>query len=443
MQIRREIFFTMKVLVIGSGGREHALVWQLKRSPSVERIWCAPGNAGIAADAECVDIGVGELDRLADFAEANRVDLAVVGPEAPLCDGVADVMRARNLAVFGPSKAAARLEGSKDFAKQFMLKYHIPTAKAATFTSAASAAEYVKREFASGAPGIVIKADGLAAGKGVLVAEREPDALEFLAGCFDGAFGSAGTRVLVEECLFGEEASILALTDGKTIVPLVSSQDHKRVFDGDRGPNTGGMGAYSPAPVVTPEVMARVEREILKPFLRGIQQEKLDFRGVIFVGIMVTADGAPKVLEFNVRFGDPEIQPVLRRFDGDWFDVLDKVAHGRLSEAKLVWSPEPAVSVVIASGGYPGKYSKHHEIAGLEAAAATGAVVFHAGTALENGRIVNSGGRVLGVSARGRTIAEAIAKAYAGVEKISFEGGFYRHDIGAKALRHLNHEEGK
>lgn len=425
----------MKVLVIGSGGREHALVWQLKQSPRVEKIYCAPGNAGIAADAECVGIGVGELEKLADFAEENGIDLTVVGPEAPLCDGVVDVFRARNLTVFGPAKEAAQLEGSKDFAKAFMLKYGIPTAKAATFESEAPAAEYVKNEFASGVKGIVIKADGLAAGKGVLVADSEADALAFLHGCFEGAFGAAGAKVLIEECLYGEEASILALCDGRTIVPLVSSQDHKRVGDGDTGLNTGGMGAYSPAPVVDDRVWKIINERILAPFLKGVQAEKLDFRGVIFVGIMVCC-GEPKVLEFNVRFGDPEIQPVLRRFDGDWFDVLDKVAQGRLAEAELVWSEDPAVSVVLASGGYPGDYEKGFEISGLEEAAATGAVVFHAGTAFRDGRIVNAGGRVLGVSARGKTIAEAIAKAYEAVGRISFEGGFCRRDIGAKALKY-------
>ena len=426
----------MKVLVIGSGGREHALVWKLKQSPEVDKIYCAPGNAGIAADAECVPIGVGELEKLADFAERNRIDLTVVGPEAPLCDGVADLLRARDLAVFGPSGEAARLEGSKDFAKAFMIKYGIPTAKAATFTDEATAKRYVSQEFANGADGIVIKADGLAAGKGVLVAEREPEALDFLSGCFGGIFGSAGAKVLVEERLVGEEASILALTDGKSIVPLVSSQDHKRVFDEDRGPNTGGMGAYSPAPVITPEVSERIDREILQPFLRGIQAEKLDFRGVIFVGIMV-CDGAPKVLEFNVRFGDPEIQPVMRRFDGDWFDVLRKTAEGRLSEAELVWSDDAAVSVVLASGGYPGSYRKGYPIEGLEEAAATGAVVFHAGTAARDGKIVTAGGRVLGVSARGTSIEEAIRRAYEAVDRIHFTDGFCRRDIGAKALRHI------
>lgn len=426
----------MNVLVVGSGGREHALVWQLKKSPSVTKIYCAPGNAGIAADAECVNISVSELEKMADFAVANHIDLTVVGPEAPLCDGIVDVFNARGLAVFGPDKYAAQLEGSKDFAKAFMLKYGIPTARAATFTDEASAAEYIRKEYANGETSVVIKADGLAAGKGVLVSESEKQALEFLHGCFDGVFGDAGAKVLIEECLIGEEASILALCDGNTIVPLVSSQDHKRVFDDDKGPNTGGMGAYSPAPVVTEEVWSLINEEILNPFLYGVQQEKLNFKGVIFVGIMV-CDGKPKVLEFNVRFGDPEIQPVMRRFDGDWFDVLAKVAAGKLADAELVWSDDPAVSVVLASGGYPGSYSKGHVITGLEDAAATGAVVFHAGTSLKDGNIVNAGGRVLGVSARGVTIDEAIKKAYEAVDKIAFEGGFCRRDIGAKAKKHL------
>lgn len=426
----------MNVLVVGSGGREHALVWQLKKSPSVTQIYCAPGNAGIAADAECVNISVSELEKMADFAVANHIDLTVVGPEAPLCDGIVDVFNARGLAVFGPDKYAAQLEGSKDFAKAFMLKYGIPTARAATFTDEASAAEYIRKEYANGETSVVIKADGLAAGKGVLVSESEEQALEFLHGCFDGVFGDAGAKVLIEECLIGEEASILALCDGNTIVPLVSSQDHKRVFDDDKGPNTGGMGAYSPAPVVTEEVWSLINEEILNPFLYGVQQEKLNFKGVIFVGIMV-CDGKPKVLEFNVRFGDPEIQPVMRRFDGDWFDVLAKVAAGKLADAELVWSDDPAVSVVLASGGYPGSYSKGHVITGLEDAAATGAVVFHAGTSLKDGNIVNAGGRVLGVSARGVTIDEAIKKAYEAVDKIAFEGGFCRRDIGAKAKKHL------
>ena len=423
-----------KVLVVGSGGREHALVWQLTCSADVGKVYCAPGNAGIAAIAECLPIKEDELEKLAAFAEREHIDLTVVGPEAPLCAGLVDVFKSRNLTVFGPDRKGAQLEGSKSFAKDFMIRYGIPTAKAAVFTEEAPAADYIRGEFSSGAKQIVVKADGLAAGKGVLVAPDCDSALKFLKGCFEGNFGKAGAKVVIEECLEGEEASILALCDGNTIVPLVSSQDHKRVFDNDEGPNTGGMGAYSPAPVVNETVTRQIESEILRPFLKGIRKEKLYFRGVIFVGVMIHNDRA-KVLEFNVRFGDPEIQPVMRRFCGDWYDVLYKTATGRLSEAKLIWNEKPAVSVVMASGGYPGHYEKGKVISGLAAAAATGAVVFHAGTACRNGEIVTAGGRVLGVSALGTDIADAIAHAYAGVEKISFDGAFYRHDIGAKALK--------
>lgn len=424
----------MRILVVGSGGREHALVWKLKQSPLVEKIYCAPGNAGIAADAECVPIGVGKLEELADFAASHAIDLTVAGPEAPLCAGITDVFAARGLAVFGPSRAAAQLEGSKDFAKRFMIRHGIPTARSATFDSADAARSYIEAEFAAGAPGIVVKADGLAAGKGVLVAGGCAEAVQFAADCFAGSFGSAGARVVVEELLTGEEASIFALTDGKSIVRLVSSQDHKRVFDGDRGPNTGGMGAYSPAPVVTPEVEQLIDRDILQPFLRGLREEKLDYRGLLFVGLMIE-NNEPKVLEFNVRFGDPEVQPIMRRFSGDLADVLAKTAAARLAEAELSWSPEAAVSVVLASGGYPGAYQRGKVISGLDAAAAAGAVVFHAGTAFDSaGRVVSDGGRVLGVSATGATIAEAIDRAYAGVDCIAFDGGFCRRDIGARAL---------
>ena len=335
-----------KVLVIGSGGREHALVWQLKQSPQVGKVFCAPGNAGIAADAECVDIKVNELDKLVAFAKENAIDFTVVGPEAPLCDGVVDKFQEAGLAIFGPDKAAAQLEGSKDFAKKFMLKYGIPTAASGTFDSADEACAYIDSQYAAGAKGIVVKADGLAAGKGVLVAENKENAKAFVKECFDGAFGAAGTRVVIEERLLGEEASILALTDGKTIVRLVSSQDHKRIYDRDKGPNTGGMGAYSPAPVVTDAVAKRIDDEILTPFLKGINAEKLNFKGVIFCGLMINK-GVPKVLEFNVRFGDPEIQPVLRRFQGDWYDVLYKTATGNLDKADINWSDDAAVSVVI------------------------------------------------------------------------------------------------
>ena len=426
----------MNILVIGSGGREHALCWKLRQSPLTEKLYCAPGNAGIADVAECVNIGVEDGDKLAEFAKANDIAFAVVGPEAPLCAGVADKLRAAGLRVFGPNADGARLEGSKDFAKQFMNKYNIPTARSATFTDAAAAKEYINKEFAAGAEGIVVKADGLAAGKGVLVADAAGSANAFVDDCFGGAFGASGATVLIEECLFGEEASILALTDGKTIVPLVTSQDHKRIFDDDQGPNTGGMGAYSPAPVVNDKVMEQIKTEILDRFLAGIQAEKIDYRGVIFVGIMVTG-GVAKVLEFNVRFGDPEIQPVVRRFDGDWADALYKTADGRLDEADLIWSDDPAVSVVIAAGGYPGSYRKGDVITGLAEAAEAGAVVFHAGTASKDGAVVSAGGRVLGVSARGKTIQEAIANAYKGVEKIHFADCFSRKDIGAKALKYL------
>ena len=424
-----------KVLVVGSGGREHALVWQLTCSPDVGKVYCAPGNAGIATIAECLPIKDDELEKLAAFAEREHIDLTVVGPEAPLCAGLVDVFKSRNLTVFGPDKKGAQLEGSKSFAKSFMERYGIPTAKAAVFTEEEPAAAYIRSEFASGAKQIVVKADGLAAGKGVLVAPDCDSALKFLHGCFEGSFGKAGAKVVIEECLEGEEASILALCDGNTIVPLVSSQDHKRIFDNDEGPNTGGMGAYSPAPVVNETVARQIESEILQPFLKGIRKEKLYFRGVIFVGVMISGNRA-KVLEFNVRFGDPEIQPVMRRFCGDWYDVLYKTATGKLSEAKLIWNEKPAVSVVMASGGYPGKYEKGKVIRGLAEAAAAGTVVFHAGTAAgKNGEIVTAGGRVLGVSALGNDIADAIANAYAGVKKISFDGAFYRHDIGAKALK--------
>ena len=425
----------MKVLVIGSGGREHALVWKLRQSAAVDKLYCAPGNAGIAADAECVAIGVDELDKLADFVKKEGIGLVVVGPEAPLCAGAADVLRACGTAVFGPGKAAAQLEGSKEFAKAFMRKYGIPTARGEAFTAEAPALEYIAAEFARGARGIVVKADGLAAGKGVLVAEDRKSAEDFTSECFRGAFGAAGAKVVIEEMLTGEETSVLALTDGRTIIRLASSQDHKRVFDDDRGPNPGGMGAYSPAPVVTPEVEKRIDEEILKPFLRGLAAEKLDYRGVLFAGLMIE-NGIPKVLEFNVRFGDPEVQPVLRRLEGDLGEILLRTARGELEGTRIGWSDEPCVSVVMASGGYPGKYAKGFPISGLEAAAADGAVVFHAGTAFKDGRIVNAGGRVLGVSARGKNIREAIANAYRAVDKIKFEGGFCRRDIGAKALKH-------
>lgn len=424
----------MNVLVVGNGGREHVLCWKLKQSKLVDKVFCAPGNAGIASDAECVDIKVNELEKLADFAQANNIGLTVAGPEAPLCDGIVDVFKSRGLKIFGPNGFAAQLEGSKDFAKNFMVKYDIPCAKSATFGNAEEAVKYIEDEFnVHGVKAIVIKADGLAAGKGVLVADNLKDACDFTQECFEGAFGDSGKRVLIEECLFGEEASILALADTKTVTPLASSQDHKRVGDGDTGLNTGGMGAYSPAPVVTPEVMAIIEQDILANFLRGVKSENLDFHGIIFVGVMVTPQG-PKVLEFNVRFGDPEVQPVLLRLDSDLAEVMLATVDEKLAECTLDWSDDPAVSVVVASGGYPGKCDVGHEITGLAEAAEAGAKVFHAGTSLKDGKITNSGGRVLGVAARGKTVSEAVAKAYVGVDKIKFENCFTRRDIAYRAI---------
>lgn len=427
----------MNVLVVGSGGREHALCWKIRESKLVDKLFCAPGNAGISQVAECVNLGVDKLEELADFALANNVELTVIGPEAPLCDGIVDVFSRKGLKVFGPDKYAAQLEGSKDFAKQFMLKYDIPTAKAATFTDFESAKKYIESEYANGETSIVIKADGLAAGKGVLVAESMADAIDFTKGCFDGAFGKSGAKVLIEECLIGEEASILALCDGKSIVSLASSQDHKRIFDNDKGPNTGGMGAYSPAPVVSDEVMAQIQTQILDNFLRGVQEDKLNFRGLIFVGVMVTAKG-PKVLEFNVRFGDPEVQAVMRRLDSDIVDMLLKVIDCKLAECDIKWKKEHAISVVMAAGGYPESYRKGDVIKGLDAAAEAGAVVFHAGTAFKDGQIVTAGGRVLGVSALGETIQEAIDNAYKAVAEITWDDVFYRKDIAQKAIRRQN-----
>ena len=422
----------MNILVVGGGGREHAICWKLKAGKDVKKVFCAPGNAGIAEDAKCVDIQVNEMEKLAKFAEDNQIDLTVVGPEVPLCAGIADLFRGRGLAIFGPDRNGAELEGSKAFSKEFMKKYGIPTAEAATFTSKQDACAYVKEKIA-GKPGIVVKADGLAAGKGVIVATSEEEALHGVDQCFSGEFGKAGESVLIEEMLIGEEASILALTDGITMLPLASSQDHKRVGEGDTGPNTGGMGAYSPAPVVTEELFAEIKENVLDRFLEGVKAENMDFRGIIYAGIMVTEDG-PKVLEFNVRFGDPETQAVLMRLESDLADVMQKTASKSLSEVELKWSNEPAVCVVMTAGGYPGSYNKGDVIEGLEEAAATGAKVFHAGTLMNDEKVLTAGGRVLGVTAKGANIAEAAANAYKAVDKISWDGVNYRKDIAYRAL---------
>jgi phosphoribosylamine--glycine ligase len=418
----------MKVLVIGGGGREHALAWKLSQSASVEHVYCAPGNAGMDG-VECIDTPIADL---ADFCESNDVGLTVVGPEAPLCDGIVDDFRARGLPVFGPDKKAAQLEGSKAFAKAFMNRHGIPTAAAASFNDADSAIAYIREQ---GAP-IVIKADGLAAGKGVTVAETEADAIAGVKACFDGAFGEAGAEVLIEECMVGEEASIFAFVDHHTIRTLATSQDHKRIGEGDTGPNTGGMGAYSPAPVVDDLMAALINQRILQPFLAGCVADGLDYRGIIYVGIMATNEG-PKVVEFNVRFGDPECQPVCMRMKSDLAEAMLATIENRLGDHKFEWTPEPAVCVVMASGGYPGNYDKGHSISGLDEAAANGAVVFHAGTAREGAAIVTAGGRVLGVTATGPDIKAAVDKAYAAVAEIEWKGAIYRRDIAYRAIARL------
>lgn len=427
----------MNILVLGGGGREHAICRALKESPETDQLYCIPGNPGIAKIAVCPDLPSGDWNAAVEFALERKISLVVVGPEAPLCDGAADLFRAKGIAVFGPSKQAALLEGSKEFSKRFMEKHGIPTARFRSFSDADAALAYVDAEYDAGRR-VVVKADGLAAGKGVVVAETREQALNAVRDCFQGVFGKAGAKVVVEELLVGEEASILALVDGNSILALASSQDHKRQLDGDLGPNTGGMGAYSPAPVVTDAAMREVEEKVLQPFLRGIRQDGLDYRGLIYAGIMLTENGV-KVLEFNVRFGDPETEAVLPRLKSSFADAAWKTATGKLAEANLVWDPNPCVCVVLASGGYPSSnLRKGFPISGIEEAEKKGAIVFHAGTAEKDGRIVNSGGRVLVVSASGADIPQAIRNAYDAVESVSWEGMQFRKDIGRKALARLS-----
>lgn len=420
----------MRVLVIGNGGREHALVWKMNQSPKVDKIYCAPGNAGIGQLAECVDIKADDLEGLLEFALQNQIELTVVGPEVPLTMGIVDRFQERELKIFGPSGKAAEIEGSKTFAKDLMAKYQIPTAKYGAFTNAAEAKAFLTQV---GLP-CVVKADGLAAGKGVLICESKAEAETAIADILiDNKFGSAGSRVVVEEFLTGQEVSMLAFTDGKTVVPMVSSQDHKRIWDGDKGLNTGGMGAYSPAPIYTDEIHALVVPQVLEATVQAMQTEGRPFAGILYAGLMLTDDG-PKVLEFNARFGDPETQAVLPRLKSDLVDIFLAIIDGRLHEIKIEWYDEAAVCVVLASGGYPETSEKGQEITGLQEAAATGAIVFHAGTKEIDGKVVTNGGRVLGVSALGKDIAAAIANAYQGVEKVKFEHMQYRTDIGKKAF---------
>jgi len=423
----------MKILVVGSGGREHSLVWKLAQSPRVHRLYAAPGNAGIAEQAECVPVPATDVVALATFAEKEKVELTVVGPEVPLTLGLVDEFQRRGLRAFGASRAAAQIEGSKAFAKALMLKYGIPTAAYREFSEADAALAYVRER---GAP-IVVKADGLAAGKGALVCRTVADAVAAVRLIMEQrAFGEAGDRVVVEECLEGEEASFLAFTDGKTVLPLASAQDHKPIYDNDEGPNTGGMGAYSPAPVVSAALHRQIMDRVMVPTVRAMAAEGRPYRGVLYAGVMIK-DGEAKVLEFNARFGDPEAQPLLLRMDSDLVPVLEAVLDGRLHEVTLQWKEDAAVCVVMASGGYPGTYQKGKAIQGLEEAAKVeGVVIFHAGTARRGAHLLTDGGRVLGVTGRGRDVREAITRTYEAVRRISWEGVHFRTDIGAKALRY-------
>lgn len=421
----------MKVLVIGGGGREHAIVWKLSQSRHVDRIYCMPGNAGIAEIAECIDVN-NDFEALLDFVKYEWIDLTIVGPEAPLSKGIVDIFEKEGRKIIGPNREASRLEASKVFAKDFMRRYGIPTAQYRVFTSYVHAEDYVRFK---GAP-IVVKADGLAAGKGVFVAKTIDEAIDALRLIMkEKAFGEAGERVVIEDCLEGEEASFMAFCDGKTIIPMVSSQDHKRVFDNDEGPNTGGMGAYSPAPVITKEIEDIVMKKIMNPVIKGMMAEGMRYRGILYAGLMIK-DGFPYVLEFNCRFGDPETQPVLTRLQTDLVDISFAILEEKLSEIEIKWRPDASVCVVLASKGYPGKYDKGKIIKGLDKFKETKDLfIFHAGTAYNNGDVITAGGRVLGVTALGKDIAEARERAYNAIGDIHFEGMHFRKDIALKALK--------
>ncbi len=424
----------MKVLVIGSGGREHALVWKISKSPMVSKIYCAPGNAGISRQAELVNLSSNDLDGILEFALREKIDLTVVGPEEPLTKGIVDLFESKGLTIFGPNKRAAEIEGSKVFAKEMMKKYHIPTASYEVFEDKDEAINYIRLK---GVP-IVVKAEGLAAGKGVTVCRKEEEAISAINHIMvDRVFGDAGNRIIIEECLYGEEASFLALTDGKSILPLASSQDHKPVFDDDKGPNTGGMGAYSPAPVITPEIHERVIEEILKPIIYGMSEEGRPYKGCLYAGLMIQ-DGRPKVLEFNARFGDPETQPILMRLKDDLVPLLFACIKGGISNYEIEWDERPSVCVVMASKGYPGQYEKGKVISGLDDVLSMEDIfVFHAGTAIKDDHIITNGGRVLGVTGLGKDIKDAIERTYEAVRRISWEGVHYRTDIGKKAIKRV------
>ena len=420
----------MNILLLGSGGREHALAWKIAASPLADRLYCAPGNAGIAQEAECVALDIADHAAVIAFCRDKRIDFVVVGPEAPLCAGIVDDLEAAGIKAFGPTNAAAQLEGSKGFTKDLCRASNIPTAAYERFIAPGPAKDYIRRQ---GAP-IVVKADGLAAGKGVVVAATVDEALAAIDMMFDGGLGEAGAEVVVEECLVGEEASFFALCDGVNAIPLATAQDHKRVFDGDEGPNTGGMGAYSPAPVMTEALNARVMDEIVMPTLHAMAAMGAPYKGVLYAGLMLTADG-PKLIEYNVRFGDPECQVLMLRLMSDLLPALIAARDGVLKSFDLRWYPEVALTVVMAAKGYPGDYARGTAIEGLdEAATVEGVEIFHAGTRAEGGRILANGGRVLNVCALGKTVADAQARAYAAVDRIRWPDGFCRRDIGWRAV---------
>lgn len=419
----------MNVLLLGSGGREHALAWKLAASPMLTKLYAAPGNPGIAKDAELVALDVADHAAVAAFCRDKKIDLVVVGPEAPLVAGLADDLRGAGIRVFGPSKAAAQLEGSKGFTKELCAKYGIPTAAYGRFGDLASATAYVEK---MGAP-IVVKADGLAAGKGVTVAMTVEEALAALEACFEGSFGTAGAEVVVEEFLTGEEASFFCLCDGTTALPFGTAQDHKRVGEGDTGPNTGGMGAYSPAPVMSADMIERTMREIVEPTMRGMAEAGSPFSGVLFAGLMITPDG-PKLIEYNTRFGDPECQVLMMRLTDDLLVLLNAAADGQLAHMSARWRDEAALTVVMAAKGYPGAPEKGSVIRGIDAASGEGVEIFHAGTAINAGALVANGGRVLSVTAMGATVSEAQRKAYEAVDRIDWPHGFCRRDIGWRAV---------
>ncbi|MBI3252576.1 MAG: phosphoribosylamine--glycine ligase [Candidatus Omnitrophica bacterium] len=422
----------MKVLVIGNGGREHAMCWKLSLSPKLTKLYAAPGNAGIAEVAECVDIAAKDQERLLQFCKKKAIDLVVVGPEAPLVEGIVDRFEKEKIKIFGPSKYAAQLEGSKVFSKEIMRKLSIPTAEFEVFDSADKAMDYVAKK---GVP-IVVKVDGLAGGKGVTVAQSKPKAMEAIhRDMVKKVFGKAGEKIVIEECLEGEEASVIAVTDGEAVRLLASSQDHKRIHEGDTGPNTGGMGAYSPAPVVTDELEKELLQKVFMPIVRQLKEEGHPFKGFLYAGIMVTLDGF-RVLEFNVRLGDPEAQAILPRLKNDLLDVILATVEGNLSRVKLEWADETCVCVVIASHGYPETVEMGKKIAGISTAKENPDVhIFHAGTKIEGGRLVTAGGRVLNVVACARSMFEALSKTYSAVDKIFFDKMVYRKDIGHKAVR--------